>query len=574
MATADSPTRRADRPSGGPSAATVLDRQPPQSLEAERAVLCSLILLPETCDEVALLVRPDDFLDDANRRIYRQIVAMHDDGHAIDVMLLIQRLRDAGEFEAVGGQAYLAEIGEAVATAAHAEYYAQIVREKSTLRALIHASTDILRDAYDPTSDARSMLSRAEEKVFGILEEKGQGQLTSVRDVLHDALSRMDARMKDEHSFGGLETGFDDYDDMTGGLHASELVILAARPSMGKTALAMNIVEHVAIELQQPTLFVSLEMAALELGDRLLCSRARVNSHRLRNGSIKEDERQKLIQSAVEMSTAPLYIDDSPSRTMTEIAATARRLKRREGLALLVIDYLQLIEPDNSRDPRQEQVAKIARRLKGLARELDVPVVCLAQLNRQVEASRDNKPQLSNLRESGAIEQDADVVMFVHREEYYASNEEDRERVRGEADLLVRKQRNGPIGRRQADLAARLHPIRKPGSAAVRRVRGLRRRLQLTAIRKPTRHAAAALCERARRTRSDRRAGSSPRPSSASRSTSEKLAAPLCRESRSSMPNSATEQANLKSGLALDGRRPSSTSGNSSFVLSFPSGCL
>jgi replicative DNA helicase len=208
----------------------------------------------------------------------------------------------------------------------------------------------------------------------------------------------------------------------------------------------MNITEHVAVQLNVPVLFVSLEMSALELGDRLLCSVAEVNGHRLRNGTITSDERRKLVKCAGEISKAPLFIDDSPSRTMTEISANARRLKRRDGLGLIVIDYLQLIDPDNSRDPRQEQVAKIARRLKGLARELTVPVLCLAQLNRQVESSKDNKPQLSHLRESGAIEQDADVVMFVHREEYYMSNEEDRERVRGQADLLVRKQRNGPTG--------------------------------------------------------------------------------------------------------------------------------
>ena len=444
MATVDPQQRRLDRPAK--ELVNPLEKQLPQSLEAERAVLCSLLLMPESCDEVALVLRPDDFFDDANRRIYKQVMAMHDAGQAVDAMLLIQRLRDSGEYEAVGGNVYLAEIGGAVATAAHAEHYAQIVHEKAVLRALIQASTDILRDAYDPTVESRQMLSQAEEKVFGILESKGEGQVKSVREVLHEALERIDARMQQEHAFGGLETGFDDYDELTGGLHASELVILAARPSMGKTALALNMVEHVAIDCQQATLFVSLEMSALELGDRLLCSRAQVNSHRLRNGKIEKEESRRLIQTAAEVSTAPLFIDDSPSRTMTEIAAAARRLKRRDGLKLIVIDYLQLIEPDKSSDPRQEQVAKIARRLKGLARELEVPVLCLAQLNRQVEASRDNKPQLSNLRESGAIEQDADVVMFVHREEYYQTNEEDRERVKGEADLLIRKQRNGPVG--------------------------------------------------------------------------------------------------------------------------------
>lgn len=424
----------------------LLERQLPQSVEAEKAVLCSLLLLPETADEVALLIKADDFFDDANRRIYKHLMTMRDDGAAIDVLLLIQRLKDAGEFDQIGGAGYLAELSDAVATAAHATYYAEIVSEKATLRGLIEASTDILKESYDPSVEPRQLLSRAEEKVFSILETKGKGQVSSIRDVLFEAMARIDNRMKHDYTAGGVESGFDDFDEMTGGMHGSEMIILAARPSMGKTALAMNMVENVAVNCNQPTLFVSLEMAALELGDRLLCSRAHVNGHRLRNGQITNEERQKLLQAAAEISNAPLYIDDTPSRTMTEIAAAARRIKRREGLSLIAIDYLQLIEPDNSRDPRQEQVAKIARRIKGLARELDVPVLCLAQLNRQTESSKDNKPQLSNLRESGAIEQDADVVMFIHREEYYCSSDEERELVRGEADLLIRKQRNGPVG--------------------------------------------------------------------------------------------------------------------------------
>jgi replicative DNA helicase len=215
---------------------------------------------------------------------------------------------------------------------------------------------------------------------------------------------------------------------------------------MGKTALALNIAEHASFVLHSATLFVSLEMSSVELADRMLCSLAEVNGQRLRNGTISNEDRRKLVEKAAEMSQAPLYVDDTPSRTVTEIAAAARRLKRKSNLGLIVIDYLQLIDPDNPRDPRQEQVAKIARRLKGLARELKVPVLCLAQLNRQVEASRDNKPRLSHLRESGAIEQDADVVMFVHRDEYFMTDEEDRKKVAGQADLIVAKQRNGPIG--------------------------------------------------------------------------------------------------------------------------------
>ena len=425
----------------------ILDRQPPCSLEAERAVLGSILLLPEVCDDVALVIRTEDFYHDAHQKVYKHILAMHDEGRQVDHMLLIERLKQSGEFEAIGGAAFIAEIAQAVPTSAHAQYYAEIVRNKSILRSLIHASTDILRDAYDPATDSRLMLSRAEEKIFSILEAKGSGELASIGDVLHESLLRMNVRMKQEHAIGGLETGFTDYDDLTGGLHASELVILAARPSMGKTALAMNIAEYIVMHERVTTLFVSLEMSSIELGDRLLCSTAEVNSNRLRNGTITVEERRRLVEKAAEISQMPLYVDDSPSRTMTEIAAAARRLKRKENLGLVVIDYLQLIEPDNPKDSRQEQVARIARRLKGLARELSVPVLCLAQLNRQADELRHgHRPRLSHLRESGAIEQDADVVMFIHREENYQTSEEDKERVKGEADLILAKQRNGPIG--------------------------------------------------------------------------------------------------------------------------------
>jgi replicative DNA helicase len=424
----------------------ILDRQPPCNLDAERGVLGSILLLPTVCDDVALIVRPEDFYDDSNRVLYTHMRAMHDEGRRIDTTLVVERLKTAGQFELIGGAAYLAEVLQSAPTAANATYYAEIVKNKSTLRALIHSSTEILRDAYDETHEAREMLSLAEQKIFAILDERGAGELSNIRDILQEAMVRIDARMKNEHTIGGIETGFRDFDTLTGGLHDSELIILAARPSMGKTALALNIAEYSALESQNTTLFVSLEMSSVELADRMLCSLAEVNGQRLRNGTISNDDRRKLVEKAAEMSQAPLFVDDTPSRTMTEIAAAARRLKRKSSLGLIVIDYLQLIEPDNSRDPRQEQVAKIARRLKGLARELRVPVLCLAQLNRQAEVSRDNRPRLSHLRESGAIEQDADVVMFIHREEYYQTNEEDRAKVAGQADLIIAKQRNGPIG--------------------------------------------------------------------------------------------------------------------------------
>ncbi len=425
----------------------ILDRQPPRNLDAEKAVLGSIMLLPDVCDDVALILRPEDFYDDANQRLYRHLQEMHAAGRGIDAMLLVDRLQSAGEFAMIGGTAYIAEVANSVPTAAHAVYYAEIVRDKGTLRSLISTSTEILRDAYDDSAEPRQMLSRAEERIFAILDSKGAGHVADIGAILHDSMVRIDSRMKTKHTVGGIETGFVDLDSLTGGLHDSELVILAARPSMGKTALAMNIAEYAVLsDRPTPTLFVSLEMSALELGDRLLCSRARINGKHLRSGTITKDDMAKLIETAGEISQAKLFVDDTPSRTMTEIAATARRLKRKEELGLVVIDYLQLIEPDNPKDPRQEQVAKIARRLKGLARELKIPVMCLAQLNRQAEQGKENRPRLSHLRESGAIEQDADVVMFVHREEYYANNEEDRARLSGQAEIIISKQRNGPIG--------------------------------------------------------------------------------------------------------------------------------
>jgi replicative DNA helicase len=427
--------------------ATAAIGERPTNVDAERAVLGSILIKPDVCDDVSLIVRPEDFSDESHQVLFRHLLDLNNANKRIDTTIVLDVLRTKGDLDRVGGAATLADAVESVPHAAHATHYAQIVRDKSLLCALIDAGTDILRDAYDAVDEPRELLAQAETKIFSILERRSSTEAKSIEDVLTDVMARMDARMKQEHLIGGVETGFTELDSLCGGLHNSELIILAARPSMGKTAFAMNIAEHVSIGLHQPVLFVSLEMACLELADRLLCSAAQVNGHRLRNGTISQEDRRRLVQKSTEIGAAPLFIDDTPGRTLTEIAAVARRLKRKpEGLALIVIDYLQLIEPDNPRDPRQEQVARIARRLKMMARELEIPVLCLAQLNRQAEVSRDNRPRLSHLRESGAIEQDADVVMFVHREEYYQTNDEDRERVKGQAEIIISKQRNGPIG--------------------------------------------------------------------------------------------------------------------------------
>jgi len=437
--------RRLDNPPKRP-AAEYFDRQPPFDLQAEIGVLGSVVLLPDVLDDVVLILRPDDFYDDAHRKLFAHMCALHESSKKIDPTLLIDRLKSAGEYESIGGPAYLSKIINAVPNAAHATYYAEIVRQKSTFRSLIIASTEILRDAYDEAGEAPQLLSQAEQKIFAILDDRGTSNIQPLKEVVMQAMDRLDARMAGTHATGGCDYGFRELDGKTGGLHNGELVILAARPSMGKTAFAMNVAEKVAYDQNIPVLFVSLEMSSIELADRLLCSVARVNGHRLRNGTVSQEDRLKLVDTASMLSKAPFFVDDSPSRTVTEIAAAARRIKRRQGgLGLVVIDYLQLIEPDNAKDPRQEQVAKIARRLKGLAREMAVPVLCLAQLNRQTEMGKENIPRLSHLRESGAIEQDADVVLFVHREEYYHRGEDQRQYA-GQAQIICAKQRNGPVG--------------------------------------------------------------------------------------------------------------------------------
>ncbi len=442
-------TTKSNQPQRRPEkvSSEILDRQLPVDIDAELGVLGSMMIKPDVCDEISMALRADDFHDDAHRRLFEHLLELHNAGKpAGDMNLLVNSLKSKGDFELVGGSSYILKVIDSVPHAAHAMYYANIVREKSTYRSLIDASTEILRDAYDESHEAKNLLAQAEQKIFAILDNRGSTSVDTIKDILHEAMDRIDARMRGEHTLGGVDSGFSEFDALTGGMHNSELLILAARPSMGKTALAMNMAEYVALELQQPVLFVSLEMSAIELADRLLCSVAKVNGHRLRNGTISNEERLKLVEKAGLISQAPLYVDDSPSRTVTEIAAAARRVRRREKrLGLIVIDYLQLIEPDNQRDPRQEQVARIARRLKGMARELNVPILCLAQLNRQAEEGKDHTPRLSHLRESGAIEQDADVVMFVHREEYYHRGE-DAEQYAGQAEIIIAKQRNGPVG--------------------------------------------------------------------------------------------------------------------------------
>ena len=423
---------------------SVLEKAPPHDLDAERAVLGALLLQPELCDDVVMVLRdPDDFYHDAHKRIFSHMMKMRSDNSAIDLLLLVNNLTTTDELELVGGHAYLGELMNAVPVSVHAIHYAKVVKDKATLRKLINTGSEIVQNAYAPETQVKDLLNQAASQMNLLCETQATNQVTDMAALMMEASTFIDRKI--QGLVEGVKTGFVDLDHLIDGLHPNELIILAARPSMGKTALALNIAENIAIKDKQTVLFVSLEMAKLELALRLICSRAELDSYKIRRNMLSREEQNRFRDACDEMAKAPMYIDDTPSRSVMEIAAVARRLKRQQDLKLLVVDYIGLIAPANPEEPRQEQVAKIARHLKLLARELHIPILCLSQLNRQADArGKDERPRLSQLRESGAIEQDADVVMFVHREEMGMSREQAEEKgVAGKAELIVAKQRNG-----------------------------------------------------------------------------------------------------------------------------------
>jgi replicative DNA helicase len=418
------------------------DRLPPQNIEAEQGVLGSILLDNDVLHDVVPLLKVEDFYRDSHQILYKTIRDLYDLGRAVDAITLADELARRGEYDRIGGDDALAQILASVPHAANARYYAEIVRGKSIPRALIEAGNEVIREAYANTHTAEELLELAERRVFAIAEEQVSGETVELRDVVTKAMDRIALRSEERHPLTGVSTGFFELDDLTGGLQGSQLVILAARPSMGKTALALNICEHVILERRTGVLLVSLEMGELELAERLLCARSKVDGHKLRTGhGLGTREMTQLGKAYDELRTAPLFIDDTPARNMLQITANARRLKMRQDIGLIVVDYIQLIDAEESRDSRQEQIAKISRRLKTLARELHVPVIALSQLNRAVENREDRRPRMADLRESGAIEQDADLVLLLHRPEYYDPNDQP-----GIAELIVAKNRNGATG--------------------------------------------------------------------------------------------------------------------------------
>lgn len=419
-----------------------IDRVPPQSLEAERAVLGSILLDNETLNNVIEILTPDAFYRPAHRSIYQAILELTDRNEPIDLVTLTEYLKSQGELEGVGGSSYLAALVDGVPTAANVVPYAQIVREKSVLRHLVTVATDIVSEGYQAAGDVDNFLDRAEKMIFEIAQKKVRQPFFKIADVVRDSFKMIEELYERKELVTGVPTGFVDLDRMTAGLQPSDLIIIAGRPSMGKTALALNVGYNAAHLKKCPVAIFSLEMSKEQLVQRLLCTEAKVNASKMRSGYLSKEDWERLTQAAGKLSETEIFIDDTPALDILTLRAKARRLQRERGLGLLIVDYLQLMRGVGKTESREREISEISLSLKALAKELSIPVIALSQLNRMVENRRPPIPQLADLRESGAIEQDADVIAFIYREEVY-----DKETLnKGVAEIHIGKQRNGPTG--------------------------------------------------------------------------------------------------------------------------------
>ncbi len=420
-------------------------RIPPQSIEAEMSLLGSMMLDRDTIGAVLRIIRPeqaDRFYREDHRLLFKVLVELYDQNKPIDLIVVRDELEKRGILAEVGGLDYVVQLAESVPTYVNAEHYAQIVRDKAMLRELIACSGRIIEQAYEHAEDARHILDRAEQQLFAVTEQRVAEQVVPIREFLEETFRLIESR--DGHYLTGLPTGFIELDDMLSGLQPGEMIIVAARPSMGKTAFGLTIAEHLAADEHKAVAFFSMEMSRQQIAQRMLCSRGRVDSHKLRRGMLNEAEIQHLQHVCSDMLSMPLYIDDTPGMTVLELRAKARRLRQRHEITAVFVDYLQLMYTPGA-ESRQQEIATISRGLKALARELNIPVVAMAQLNRSPEGREGHRPRMSDLRESGAIEQDADVVLLLHREEYYKPQDDNPE-IKGIAEVIVAKQRNGPTG--------------------------------------------------------------------------------------------------------------------------------
>jgi replicative DNA helicase len=422
-----------------PSVARQFDRLPPHSIEAEMCLLASMMLDKEMIGQVVQIIDREAFYQADHQIIFDVLVKLYEQNRPVDAVILRDELKKRQLFEEVGGSEYLAAILNTVPSAAHGVHYAGIIREKGMLRQLISASNEILRDAYAPHEQADIVLDKAEKKIFDIAQKKVGGAMTPMEDVLHEVFEMIENRGQ-----RGLETGFFELDDMMNGLQNGEMIIVAARPSMGKTAFAMNLIEHISADNRQPTAVFSLEMSKQQLAQRMLCSRGQIDAHKLRKGLLQSHEYAHLANVVGELAKAPIWVDDSPGLTILDLRAKARRLKLQHDIKCIMIDYMQLMDNPGV-ESRQQQISEISRGIKAVARELSVPVICLSQLNRQSEGRDGHRPRMSDLRESGSIEQDADVIMLLHREDYYRMSEPDFQ-PDNIAEVIIAKQRNGPTG--------------------------------------------------------------------------------------------------------------------------------
>ncbi|HEY8341855.1 MAG TPA: replicative DNA helicase [Calditerricola sp.] len=420
-----------------------LDRMPPHNIEAEQAVLGAVFLEKEALITAMEIVRPEDFYRLAHQRIFQCMIDLLERGEPVDLVTVTAELQSRKWLEEVGGVSYLTDLANAVPTAANVEYYARIVEEKALLRRLIRVATQIASTGYGETEDVGEILSQAERSILEISQRRSRGQFVSIKDVLLETYEKIEFLATHRGEVTGVASGYPDLDRMTSGFQPSDLIIVAARPSVGKTAFALNIAQNVGIRGETVAIF-SLEMSAQQLVTRMLCAEGNLEAHKLRTGYLEEDDWERLTMAISTLARAPIFIDDTPNITVTEIRSKLRRLKAERGLSLVVIDYLQLIQ-GRSRyaENRQQEISEISRSLKGIARELHVPVIALSQLSRAVEQRQDKRPILSDIRESGSIEQDADIVAFLYRDDYY-DPETDRKNI---VEVIIAKQRNGPTGK-------------------------------------------------------------------------------------------------------------------------------
>lgn len=415
-------------------------RLPPQNLEAETSVLGAVLLENDALNRVLEILREDDFYREAHRRIFSAILHLYEHSEPVDLITLSEVLKTRGELEDVGGIAYLNALVNGVPTAANIAYYAKIIKEKAILRKLINRATEIVSQSYSNAGDVDEFIDQAERTIFEISEDRVRPSFYPIKDLIKAGFKTIERLYEKRQLITGVPTGFQRLDELTSGLQPSDLIIIAGRPSMGKTAFALNIAQNAAVQASVPAAIFSLEMSKEQLALRMLCSEAKVDAHRLRGGFLGEADWPKLTRAAGSLSEAPLFIDDTPGISALEMRAKARRLKLEHKLGLVIVDYLQLMRGRASVDSREQEISDISRSLKALAKELAIPVIALSQLNRRVEERGDKRPQLSDLRESGAIEQDADVILFLYRDEVYNKTEENR----GKAEIIIGKQRNGP----------------------------------------------------------------------------------------------------------------------------------